>query len=43
MSAAVVEHAAVEGEVRAERRRILVTLLNELDELTEHAVVALRA
>jgi PucR-like helix-turn-helix protein/diguanylate cyclase with GGDEF domain len=43
MCAAVVEHAAVEGEVRAERRRILVTLLDELDELSERGVVALRA
>jgi hypothetical protein len=43
MCAAVVEHVAVEGEVRAERRRILVTLLDDLDELTEHAVAALQA
>jgi hypothetical protein len=43
MCAAVVEHVAVEGEVRAERRRILVTLVDDLDELTEHAVAALRA
>jgi PucR-like helix-turn-helix protein/diguanylate cyclase with GGDEF domain len=43
MCAAVVEHVAVDGDVRAERRRILLTLLDELDELTEHAVRALRA
>jgi sugar diacid utilization regulator len=43
MCAALVEHVAVEGDVRAERRRILVTLLDELDELVERAVVALRA
>ena len=43
MCAAVVEHVAVEGAVRAERRRILVTLLDDLDELTEHGVAALRA
>jgi hypothetical protein len=43
MCAAVVEHVAVEEEVRAERRRILVTLLDDLDELTEHGVAALRA
>ena len=43
MCAAVVEHVAVEGEVRAERRRIIVTLLDDLDELTEHAVAALQA
>ena len=41
--AAVVEHVAVEGEVRAERRRILVTLLEGLDELAERGVSALRA
>ena len=33
MCAAVVEHVAVEEEVRAERRRILVRLLEGLDEL----------
>jgi sugar diacid utilization regulator len=43
MCAAVVEHVAVEEDVRAERRRILVTLLDELDELVERAVTALRA
>jgi sugar diacid utilization regulator len=43
MCAAVVEHAAVEGEVRAERRRILVALLDGLDEVVERAVQALRA
>jgi hypothetical protein len=43
MSAAVVEHVAVEDEVGAERRRILLTLIGELDELTERAVTALRA
>jgi sugar diacid utilization regulator len=43
MCAAVVEHVAVEGDVRGERRRILVTLLDEIDELVERAVVALRA
>ena len=32
MCAAVVEHVAVDEEVRAERRRILVTLLDGLDE-----------
>ena len=43
MSAAVVEHVAVQEEVGAERRRILLTLIGELDELTERAVTALRA
>jgi sugar diacid utilization regulator len=43
MCAALVEHVAVEAAVRAERRRILVTLLDELDELVERAVAALRA
>jgi PucR C-terminal helix-turn-helix domain/GGDEF-like domain len=43
MSAAVVEQVAVEDEVGAERRRILLTLIGELDELTERAVTALRA
>jgi hypothetical protein len=43
MCAAVVEHVAVEEEVRAERRRILVTLLQGLDELSERGVSALRA
>jgi sugar diacid utilization regulator len=43
MCAAVVEDVAVDGEVRAERRRILVTLLEELDDLVERAVAALRA
>ena len=43
MCAAVVEHVAVDADVRAERRRILVTLLNGLDELSERGVVALRA
>ncbi len=43
MSAAVVEHVAVEEQVRAERRRILVTLLQGLDELSERGVSALRA
>ena len=43
MCAAVVEHVAVEGEVRAERRRILVTLRQGLDELSERGVSALRA
>lgn len=43
MCAAVVEHAAVDGEVRAERRRILVTLLDGLDEVVEGGVEALRA
>jgi sugar diacid utilization regulator len=43
MCAAVVEHAAVEGEVRAERRRILVALLDGLDEVVERGVQALRA
>jgi hypothetical protein len=43
MSAAVVEHVAVEGEVRAERRRILIALLEGLDELSARGVVALRA
>ncbi len=42
MFAAVVEHVAVEDEVRAERRRIIVTLLDGLDDLVERAVVALR-
>jgi PucR-like helix-turn-helix protein/diguanylate cyclase with GGDEF domain len=42
MSAVVVEHAVVAREVRAERRRILVTLLDGLDDLVERAVVALR-
>jgi hypothetical protein len=43
MCAAVVEHVAVEEEVRAERERILVTLLQGLDELSERGVSALRA
>jgi PucR C-terminal helix-turn-helix domain/GGDEF-like domain len=43
MCAAVVEHVAVEGDIRAERRRILVTLLEGLDELTERGVAALRS
>jgi sugar diacid utilization regulator len=43
MCAAVVEHVAVEGDVCAERRRILVTLVDELDDLVASAVVALRA
>jgi len=43
MSAAVVEHVAVQEEVGAERRRILLTLIGDLDELTERAVIALRA
>jgi sugar diacid utilization regulator len=43
MSAAVVEPVAVEGDVRAERRRILVTLLEGLDELTERGAAALRS
>jgi sugar diacid utilization regulator len=43
MCAALVEHVAVEGDVGAERRRILVTLVDELDELVERAVAALRA
>jgi PucR C-terminal helix-turn-helix domain/GGDEF-like domain len=43
MSAAVVEHVAVKDEVRAERRRIVLTLLDGLDDLVERAVVALRA
>ncbi len=43
MCAAVVEHVAVEEEVRAERRRILVRLLQGLDELSERGVSALRA
>jgi len=43
MCAAVVEHVAVEEEVRAERRRILVTLLEGLDDLSERGVSALRA
>jgi sugar diacid utilization regulator len=43
MCAAVVEHVAVEGHVCAERRRILVTLVDELDDLVASAVVALRA
>jgi PucR C-terminal helix-turn-helix domain/GGDEF-like domain len=43
MCAAVVEHAAVEGAVRAERRRIIVTLIDGLDDVVERAVVALRA
>jgi hypothetical protein len=42
MSAAVVEYVAVDEEVRAERRRILITLLDGLDVLVERAVVALR-
>ena len=43
MCAAVAEHVAVEAEIRAERRRILMTLLDELDGVVERAVVALRA
>src|SRR5262249_8572043 len=43
MSAAVVEHVAVDEQVRAERRRILRTLLDNLDDVVERAVVALRA
>jgi hypothetical protein len=43
MCAAVVEHVAVDGEVGAERRRILDTLREDLGELTERGVVALRA
>ena len=43
MCAAVVEHVAVEGDVRAERRRILDTLLEDLDGLAERGVAALRA
>jgi sugar diacid utilization regulator len=42
MCAAVVEHVAVDREVRAERRRILLTLLDGMDDLVERAVVALR-
>jgi hypothetical protein len=42
MSAAVVEHVAVDEQVRAERRRILLTLLDGMDDLVERAVVALR-
>jgi sugar diacid utilization regulator len=41
MCAAVVEHVAVEDAVRAERRRILLTLHNRLDDVVERAVVAL--
>jgi sugar diacid utilization regulator len=43
MCAAVVEHVVVDGEVGAERRRILDTLLEDLGELTERGVAALRA
>jgi sugar diacid utilization regulator len=43
MCAAVVEGVAVEADVGADRRRILLTLLDELDELSERGVVALRA
>jgi sugar diacid utilization regulator len=43
MCAAVVEHVAVEGDVGAERRRILDTLLEELGGLAERGVAALRA
>jgi sugar diacid utilization regulator len=43
MSAAVVEHVAVDEQVRAERRRILRTLRDNLDDVVERAVVALRA
>jgi hypothetical protein len=43
MCAAVVEHVAVDREVHVERRRILATLLNGLDDVVERAVVALRA
>jgi sugar diacid utilization regulator len=42
MCAAVVEHVAVDTEVRAERRRILLTLQNGLDDVVERAVRALR-
>jgi hypothetical protein len=42
MCAAVVEHAAIEGEVGAERRRILLTLLEGIDEVVERGVEALR-
>src|SRR6266480_4231188 len=43
MCAAVVEHVAVDGEVGAERRRILDTLRDGLDDVTERGVAALRA
>src|SRR5919198_4214973 len=43
MSAAVVEFVAVDGQVRAERRRILHALLDGMDDVVERAVVALRA
>jgi sugar diacid utilization regulator len=43
MCAAVVEHVAVEGDVGAERRRILDTLLEDLGGLAERGVAALRA
>jgi sugar diacid utilization regulator len=43
MCAAVVEHVAVEGDVGAERRRILETLLEDLGGLAERGVAALRA
>ena len=43
MCAAVVEHVAVDGEVGAERRRILDTLHEDLGQLTERGVAALRA
>jgi PucR C-terminal helix-turn-helix domain/GGDEF-like domain len=43
MCAAVVEYVAVDQQVGAERRRILRTLLDGMDDLVERAVVALRA
>jgi sugar diacid utilization regulator len=43
MCAAIVEHVAVDEQVRAERRRILRAVLDGLDDVVERAVVALRA